>query len=52
MKKYIKPEIKTTTLYSEGMIAATLPVNGSTGVPGESALSKDGGLWEMDEVEE
>ena len=52
MKKYIKPEIKTTTLYSEGIIAASLPVNGSIGVPGESALSKDGGLWEMDEVEE
>lgn len=49
MKKYIKPEIKTTTLYSEGMIAATLPVNGSTEVPGESALTNEGGIWEMDE---
>ena len=49
MKKYIKPEIKTTTLYSEGMIAATLPINGSTEVLGESALTNEGGIWEMDE---
>lgn len=49
MKKYINPEIKVTEVQTNNMIMATLPVNGSTEVPGESALTNEGGIWETDE---
>lgn len=46
MKKYINPEIKVTEVQTNNMIMATLPVDGSTGVPGESALGKEDNIWD------